>query len=299
MKNLLLGALDSVRPWHVFDRPVFVVAAPRSGSTLLFDMLEAHPGMTSWTFEAHEAFAAARPIGHDWHLGHRWLPEWADEKLRKDLTRELYLGRIRIRRRHDLPVRRIERLALRKIRLLEKTPANVVRLGVLARLYPDARFVYLHRDAPASIGSLIESWEKPSLAHARMVVDGREVNWMMLTAPGWLDLVDAPVPVKAAFQWRAGTEYVLQDMEQVDPASVVQLSYEQLVAEPEVQLRRVLDHCQLEHAPEVLAKASIVGNAGRTSLSAPRPDKWRTRAAEIEPLLPDLADLRRALGYEV
>jgi hypothetical protein len=295
----VLALLDRVRPWRVLDRPVFVIAAPRSGSTLLFDMLEAHPSLVSWPFEAHEAFAAARPGPPDWPLGHRWPPELASEQLRRDLSRELYVGRLRVRRMHDLPVRPLERLALRKVRLLEKTPANVVRLGVLARLYPEARFVYLHRDAPASIGSLIESWETPSLAHARVNVDGRAVSWMMLTAPGWLDLVDAPVPEKAAFQWKAGTEYVLQDLQGMDASRVVRLAYEDLVADPAEQLLRVLDHCELSHAPEVLVKAATVGAAGRTSLSAPRADKWRARAAEIEPLLPPLAPLRRALGYEV
>jgi LPS sulfotransferase NodH len=297
--NPLLAVLDRVRPWDVLDRPVFVIAAPRSGSTLLFDLLEPHPALVSWPFEAERAFLAARPASRDWALGHRWLPEHADDRLRKDLSRELYLGRLLARRRNGLAVRRVERLALRRIRLLEKTPSNVLRLGALARLYPTARFVYLHRDAPASIGSLVEAWETPSAAHGQVQVDGRSVPWMMLAPPGWLDLVEAPVPVKAAFQWRAATEHALADLAEVDPARVVRLSYEQLVADPQGQLLRVLQHCELEPVPEVLSRSAVVGGTGRTSLSAPRPDKWRARAAEIEPLLPELADLRRALGYEV
>jgi LPS sulfotransferase NodH len=294
-----LGLLDRVRPWQVFDRPVFVVAAPRSGSTLLFDMLEAHPDLVSWPFEAHEAFTRAQPADHPWSTGHRWPVELGDDPARrKALSRELYLGRLRARARRELPVGRLERLAPRKVRLLEKTPASVVRFGALARLYPDARFVYLHRDAPASMGSLIEAWETPSQAHARVQVDGRTVEWMMLTAPGWLELVDEPVAVKAAFQWRIGTEWMLRDLAQSPSAHLIRLSYEELVADPEKQLRRVLEHCELELSPAVLDKAAVIGSTGRTSLSSPRPDKWRARAEEIEPLLPALADLRRELGYD-
>jgi hypothetical protein len=285
------------RPWRVFDRPVFVLAAPRSGSTLLFDLLERHPDLVSWPFEAHSAFTAAQPDGHDPALGHRWPPSYATEEVRRDLSRELYLGGIAARRRHGLPVGRLEPLAIRKIRLLEKTPANVLRIGALARLYPDARLVYLHRDAPGSIASLIEAWETPSAAHATLVVDGREVSWMMLAAPGWLDMLDAPVPERAAFQWRAGTAWALADLAEVSPERVLRLSYEDLVADPVAQLRRVLDHCRLAPDPAVLAGADRVGSAGRTSFSAPDPDKWRGRAADVEPLLPSLADLRRQLGY--
>ena len=294
----LVGRIDQMRRWDVYDRPVFVIAAPRSGSTLLFQLLDAHPDLVSWPGEAHPAFDAAEPLDHDPALGHRWPAEYATEQVRRVLSRELYLGRLRARRAAGLPVSRRERLGLRKVRLLEKTPANVVRSSALARLFPTARIVYLHRDAPASIGSLIESWETPSGAHARGIVKGREIHWMMLATPGWLDLGDESAPVKSAFQWRAATEIALADLAEIEPSRVLRLSYEDLVREPEVQLRRVLGHCRLSEAPQVLEKAAMVGTPGKTSLSAPRPDKWRERAAEIEPLLPDLADLRRRLGYE-
>lgn len=280
------------RAWDVFDRPVFVLAAPRSGSTLLREMLDKHPDLAAWPGEAHSAFAAARP--HVVLEGHRWEPEVATPELRRDLSRELYRGWVRSK--DEASAR--DRLGLRTVRLLEKTPANILRVGALARLYPDAKLVFLHRDAPSSIGSLLESWETPSGAHARFFVDGVEKRWMMLAAPGWVELADAPVAQRAAFQWSAATQYALDDLADIAPERVVQLSYEQLVADPEANLRRVLEHCELRIDEAVLATSSVVGRAGRTSLSAPHADKWRQRADEIEPVLADLAPLRRRLGYE-
>jgi hypothetical protein len=159
--------------------------------------------------------------------------------------------------------------------------------------------VHLHRDAPASIGSLIEAWETESEAHATLTVDGRQVSWMMLCPPGWLDRVDDPVPVKAAFQWQAAQELALQDLADVPADRVLRVSYEDLLADPVTVLLTVLEQCELDAHPEVLSGAERVGRVGRTSLSAPREGKWRARAADIEPLLPDLADVRRRLGYEV
>ena len=290
----LVRALDRVRPWRVFDRPVFVLAAPRSGSTLLREMLERHPDLVGWRGEAHPAFAAARP--HVVEEGHRWEPSVATDALRRRLSQELYLGMLRERGQEP---RARERLLPRRVRLLEKTPANVLRIGALARLYPDARLVFLHRDAPASMNSLLEAWETPTTAHVVMDVHGRRVPWMMLAAPGWLDLADADAATKSAFQWRVAQEHALSDLADLPAERVVRVSYEDLTRDPVVVLRRVLEHCELTAHPDVLATASAVGSAGRTSLSAPRPDKWRERAAQIEPHLPALASLRERLGYPV
>ena len=120
---------------------------------------------------------------------------------------------------------------------------------------------------------------------------------MMLAAPGWVELADAPVAQRAAFQWRAAAQYALDDLAEVAPERVVQLSYEQLVADPEPTLRRVLEHCELRVDEAVLATSAVVGLPGPSSFSAPRVGKWRDRADQIEPVLADLAPLRRRLGY--
>jgi hypothetical protein len=294
-----LAASDRVRPWRTLDRPVFVIAGPRTGSTLLFDLLAPHPDLVAWPFEALEAYRRVVPDAHPIDLGMRWPASYATPERGRHLTRELYLGRLVARRSQALPTSRIERLALRKVRLLEKSPSSILRLEAIAGLYPDAKLVVLHRDAPATIASLIESWERPSLAHAQGTVGGREIRWMMLAPPGWLSLVDAPIPEKAAFQWAAAAECVLRDLDALAPDRCLQVRYEDLIADPQSVLREILTYAELSPDPGVLAAGAAAHAKGRTSISAPRPDKWRDRASDIEPLLPRLAPLRRALGYEV
>jgi LPS sulfotransferase NodH len=292
-----LGWVDRHRRWRVLDRPVFVIAAPRSGSTALFDLLAVHPAFVSWPFEAHEAFERATPADHPVELGRRWPPAYAGEEMRRTLSRELYLGRLRARRRSGLPVRHLERLAMRRIRLLEKTPANVLRVEVLAEVFPDASFVFLHRDATSNIASLIEAWETPSAAHATVNVAGRTVQWMMLAPEGWPDYVDADVPTRAAFQWRSANETALDALQQLPADRWTRLSYENFVADPRAAATEVLDWLGVGGHPAVLAAAERLAHPGRTSFSPPRPDKWRERAHLIEPLLPQLSALRSRLGY--
>lgn len=295
-----LAAFEKSRPWRIFDRPVFVVAGPRSGSTLLFDLLAPHPDLVSWPFEALPAYARVVPPDHPVDLGHRWPDSYATAARRRALTRELHLGGYLARRAEGGSRSRLERLALRKYRLLEKSPTSVLRMEVLAALYPNARFIVMHRDAPATIASLIEVWEDDDpLHHARITVAGRPVVWTMLQPPGWLGVADGPAASRAAFQWAAAAEGAARAVDAVDSCRVHVLRYEQLIADPESVLLTLLDFCELSHDPGVLGASVAQTPVGRTSLSAPRPDKWRHRAGEIEPLLPALAPLRRRLGYEV
>jgi hypothetical protein len=294
-----VNVINRVRPWRSFDRPVFIVAGPRTGSTLLFDLLAPHPELVAWPFEAPDAYLRVTPPDHPVDLGMRWPEHYATPDRRRALTRELVLGRLDARRVHGLPTRALERLALRKVRFLEKSPPSILRLAALARMYPDAKLVVLHRDAPDTIASLIEVWETPSAAHAHLEVGGRPVHWTVLAPPGWLALVDAPIPQKAAFQWAAAAECSLRDLRSLPPGRCLQVRYEDLVADPSAVLRTILDFAELAPDPGVLAAGAARSSAGRTSISPPRAGKWRERADQIEPLLPSLAELRTALGYEV
>jgi hypothetical protein len=294
-----LALADRVRPWRIFDRPVLIVAGPRTGSTLLFDLLQPHPDLVSWPFEALDAYARVTPPEHPIDLGMRWPAHYATPERRRELTRALHLGRRAARRSQGLTNRPLDRLALRKVRFLEKSPPSILRLEALARLFPDAKLVVLQRDAPGTIASLMEVWETPSLAHARGKVGGRDVHWTMLAPPGWLSMMDAPVAEKAAFQWAAAAECSLRDLGALPADRCLQLTYEELVADPAATLRRVLEFAELETDPAVLAAGAAKQTKGRSSISPPRAEKWRARAEEIEPLLPRLAGLRRALGYEV
>ncbi len=46
-----------------------------------------------------------------------------------------------------------------RIRMLEKTPKNALRIPFLAKVFPEARFIYLHRDPHQVLSSMMEGWE--------------------------------------------------------------------------------------------------------------------------------------------
>lgn len=293
--------LDGHRPWRVLDRPLFVIGAPRSGTTLLYDLVRRHPRLRSWPFEAEAAWNRAQPADHPATLGVAWPLEYATEDRRRRLARELYTGMLPRRRAQGDPVGRLERLALRRIRFVEKTPANCFRVDAIAALFPDARFVFLHRDAPANIASILEAWERaPDLARVQLPHPSGSgtVSWTFVLPPGWEPYVERPVPERAAFQWAASNAAALASFERLDPARYVTVRYDELVVDPGSVATRVLAVTELPPSPEVDAHARDLP-VSRTALSAPDPDKWRSRAEAIEPLLAGLDGLRARLGYDV
>jgi hypothetical protein len=289
--------LQGRRRWRVLDRPVIVVACPRSGSSLLFGVLAAHPRLWSWFGEAHDAWDVLPPPDHPAALGDSWPAAYATEEARRTAGRLLYRGALARRQRVGLRVTRLDRLGVRSVRFVEKTPKTCLRVAVVDRLFPDARFVFLHRDGPPNVASIVEAWERMEQGRAQVrTSSGREVTWSLARPAGWEDHVDEPVAAKAAFQWTACNRAALDGLAGVDPARVLRLSYESLLDDPEGWAGRLCRFAEVDLDPAVLRYARDLPHAPST-VSAPRPDKWREREAELAPVLPLLDPLMAELGY--
>ena len=286
-----------MRRWRIFDRPVVIVACPRSGSSLLFGMLAARPRLWSWFGEAHAAWDQLPPPDHPPALGDAWPASYGTEEARRAAARLLYRGALERRRQAGLRVTRLDELAVRTVRFVEKTPKTSLRVEAVDRLLPGARFVFLHRAGPANVASIVEAWEQMEQGRARVrTTDGRVVTWSLARPAGWEDHLDDPLPAKAAFQWTACNRAALDGLATVDPARVLRLSYESLLADPGGWAERLCAFAEVDLDPAVVRYARELPTA-RSTISAPRPDKWRERADELAPVLPSLDPLMAELGY--
>jgi hypothetical protein len=275
-------------PVRAFDRPVFIIAMPRSGSTLLLDLLRVHPDLKSWGREAYRAWKEVDPS-----VGETERGEVFDAPLDRAARQRVWAslrGGVRAHEGGGF----VDRLGWTRYRLLEKTPSNVLRVDALDALFPDARFIFLTRDAPQNIASLLEGRER-SLA-VRGYPRRIGVDWHFLMPPGFLDHADEPPAQQFAWQWLVGNETALAHLEAVPSARRFTVRYEDLIADAEVVLEKLQAFAEVDPSDAVAAagrelKPSIV------TLSPPDEKKWHARSAEIEPVLPPLADLRRRLGY--
>jgi hypothetical protein len=243
------------------ERLIFLVGAPRSGTTLLARMLGAH-SMIHQRAEPH----LITPIAHLGYFGKvdkapydQNNVDQAIHELVADLPRGEadYLDALRAYT--DTIYERIMATAPGKRFFLDKTPAYALVLPFLTKLYPRARYLVLTRQPLAVLTSYVESF-----------FDG---DWQV--AVNHNPILARYVPALA---------WMLRER----PVGLLHVKYEDLVRDPETHFRRICEHLGIpfesaaiaygeqSEAPRGLGDPTGVGQHTRPVTSSV--SKW---AAEI------------------
>ena len=208
------------------DRLIFLIGAPRSGTTLLARMLSAHSAIYGRA-EPH----LVTPLAHLGYYGKvQKAPydpnnvEQAIQEFVADLPRGEadYLDALRAYT--DAMYERMLATAPGKRFFLDKTPAYALVLPFLTRLYPGARYVVLTRHPLAVLSSYVESF-----------FDG---DWQV--ALGHNPILARYVPA-------------LAQMLREKPVPFVHVRYEELVRDPETHFRRLCEHLGIPFEPAAIA----------------------------------------------
>ncbi len=197
------------------DRLIFLIGAPRSGTTLLARMLSAH-SMIYGRAEPH----LITPIAHLGYFGSVQKAPYDPfnvEQAAKEIVADLPGGEAEyldcLRAYTDALYAKLLALGPGKRFFLDKTPAYALVLPFLTKLYPQARYVVLTRHPFAVLSSWVDSF-----------FDG---NYQVALA--FNPLLQRYVPALAR-------------MVRERPVPQVWVKYEELVKEPEAHFRRVCEH---------------------------------------------------------
>lgn len=215
----------------MIERPVFLLGMPRSGTTWLSQVFEAHPEVVvrlSPNFSHALKNRLDEKSGRaDWEMVLAEAAESADPFLTQDWRRE----------RGDLPVHAEkehgQHLVVKDTRYLA-----VYRAGM--QCLPDARCLFVVRDPRATLNSWLLSAEFPKDAKvedewrngACRKIEGAGESW------GFED-------------WCLETRRFLQE-QNMDPARYRVFSYERAVREPEAVLKELFDFVAIPQRSEVL-----------------------------------------------
>ncbi|MFO1409548.1 MAG: sulfotransferase [Steroidobacteraceae bacterium] len=268
--------------------PVFIIAAPRSGSTLLFETLCASGQVSSFGGEGHwlvEDIARLRP-GAGGVDSNRLTALQADADVAAHL-RAMIGAR-------SVDADGAAAAADRGLQFIEKTPKNALRIPFLQKVFPDARFIFLWRDPRENLASIIEAWRSGRWKTYNGLA-GFDGPWSLLLPPGWQAMNGRPLEEIAAFQWDAANRTALDDLQQLPRPQWTPLRYADLVATPRAAIERLCAFLDLPVDARLAARVDAPLPNSRFTLTPPASDKWRANAAAIERVLPSVAITWRRL----
>jgi len=252
------------------DSPVFIVAFPRSGTTLLEQVLDAHPHLVSMDEQpclqhALEELAAAGGC----------YPDRLAVIAPADLEA--------IRRRYFERARQKCALAPGQ-RLVDKNPLNLLRLPAIRRLFPHARVILaIRHPCDVLLSCHMQHFTAPEFA--------------LLCA----DLPRLAAAFRKAFDFWYREQATLQ-------ANVHELRYEGLVTDFEREVRALAAFLDLPWHDALLAPAEHA--LGKAFISTPSYSqvvqpvnaravgRWQAYRRHFEPALPLLAPLLERWGYD-
>jgi hypothetical protein len=277
-------------PWLLaganVSRPVLIVGAPRSGTSLLYSILRASAKLAHWPGEAHEVWEA------DLHPALRgWV---SNEATAVDATPDVAA---RIRRSFFLTTgpRR---------RLIDKTPRNSLRIPFVDAVLPDALYLVLERDGRDNVNSLVNAWRSPRYRTYRLpqphsIPGADPAWWKFVLYPGWRDDASGPLEVVCARQWIACNEGALDALQGVDGRRWTTVRYEDLVASPEAEVARIAEFLDIPYEPSIRQRAGAVQRTLVNVVTPPERGKWRREnPTEIRAILPLIAPTMERVGYD-
>jgi hypothetical protein len=247
------------------EAPVFIVGMPRSGTTFTETMLSRHPGVLaagelsgartaellaiSWASQnaaVSNAFEAVRVI-----------PPQVEEVAASYLMAQVS------NLSHGRPF----------ARFIDKLPENVFRLGLISRMFPNARIIVIHRHPLDNcVSCLFQRFNDVQYSYTNTI------------------------PTLAT-QYRA-FQRVLAHWREVLPLPMLELNYQQLVGDFEGQSRRIVDFLGLPWDDACLDTASsgrTVKTASarqiREGVNTKSIDRWKRYGPGIEPLIEALGGM--------
>ncbi len=300
LQRFLPAMFEGMRSWLKaaprprFKRPVFIVSAPRSGSTLLFETLQRHPDLWTLGDESHaeiENIPGLSPRDRGFESN---VLTAADANAE---TRDAMLANFALQLRDHRGARWIagDISDPRDLRLLEKTPKNALRIPFLDALFPDALYLFIYRDAAANLGSMLDAWQSGRFVTYADLPAWQGQPWSLLLPKGWQALQGRPLADVVAQQWRSANESILAALNELPKDRWRVLDYASLVADPAAVLERASAFLGLSPAPELRESLAMGVPLSRYTLSPPTADKWRRHEASLHAPLQSLQGLQAAL----
>lgn len=232
--------------------PIFILGMPRSGTTLVEQIVSSHPEVYGAGELPDLLAVATNGADTPWLSFPFEMPTLSDASL--VAMGDAYLSRVR-------------QLAPEAKHITDKMPSNFMAIGLIHLLFPNAKIIHVQRNAVDTCLSCFTNVFKGGLDFTYDLAElGHYYTEYVRLMEHWHD--------------------VLPD------GALIDVKYEDVVADPEGQARRLLQHCELAWDERCLSfyensrsvrTASIV--QVRSPIYTSSIEKWRRYEAYLTPLL--------------
>lgn len=261
-------------PRRRIHRPIFVVGAPRSGTTYLGDAIGRLPNV-SYHFE---------PIATKYAADRHTTGQWDSSRTGTYLTISYWLLLA-------------SRLELGQ-RFCDKTPQACFLVDLLSERFPDSQFVHIIRDGRDSAVSYREKpWLRADAATPRRFEPGGG-RWgpfpRFWTEPPRRDEFRATTDLhRCIWAWRQFTTAAREQSARLPDDRLLEVRYESLVAKPEK-----VGHQLAAFLGESAGSERLMAHL-RSSANAGSVGRWRDLTRDEQTILSEEAgELLAELGYE-
>ena len=294
----------------MITRPLIILGAPRSGTTMIFQALSTHPEL--WSLYRESQCILNRHFPTEMVPGNSVLvtAEDVDDATAAAIDQEFFeeVGNAEASLKlfgRGVPIPLIARARLSALltklgkdqkvppmRMVEKTPDNCFRIQMLLRVFPDAQFVVVVRDPRGSIASIHKGWTQESRFQrfplASRLLDQGLLRQLLVfrssTGVGGPRRLhgdgDLRSPVAALQRVLRALTYPKDD------SRVLQVRYEEMASDPGPVLRQVAAFADLDPQPlERYGEKLPVVN----TWTKPSSDKWKRVEEQITAVLPLVA----------
>jgi tetratricopeptide (TPR) repeat protein len=214
IKQFQPAFFERVRGWGLdTEVPVFVFGMPRSGTTLIEQILASHPrvfgaGELSITKEIFDSVPQLMNV--------KAAPAACIPQMSMEVAQQAgkeHLSRLRV-------------LNATTPRIVDKMPDNYLWLGFLAAIFPNAKFIYSKRDVH-------------DIAVSCWITNFKQIRWAC-------DQEDIAGRIKNHLR-------IMDHWRKVLPVPMLEVEYEQTVEDLEGVARKMVEFCGLEWDPACLA----------------------------------------------
>jgi tetratricopeptide (TPR) repeat protein len=244
------------------DLPIFVLGMPRSGTTLVEQIISSHPRVKAAgeLRDLNETLSSVRDSKGNIAPYPEFVPVLKGGEVAKIA---------------DVYLRRLAKHGPMAERITDKMPSNFYFTGMIHLAMPNAKIIHTNRNP---VDTCLSCFSKLFAGEQNQTYDLAELGRYYRAYHGLMQ------------HWR----------EVLPAGSFLDVQYEEVVADTEGQARRILEYCGLEWDPRVLnfhkndrpvktASASQVRKPIYSSSVA----RWRNYEKHLTPLLQELGDLVR------